>query len=76
MRTLNVKSKRDRRVLEFMLEEGGITTLQAFKELGNTRLSGSIHELRSKGYAIADEWATFENRYGEKCRVKRYYIEG
>lgn len=75
MNTLNVKSKRDRRVLEFMLEEGGITTLQAFKELGNTRLSASIHALRSKGYVIADEWATFPNRYGEKCKVKRYYIE-
>ena len=69
-----ITSKRDKRVLDYMIEFGGITTLDAIKHLGNTRLSASIYELRASGYNVLDTWLYFNNRFGEKCRVKKYYI--
>ena len=64
------------RVYDFMKANKGITTLQANKELGETRLSARIFELKHKGVQIEDEWIKVRNRYKEDRRVKRYYIIG
>ena len=69
-------SKRDSRVLDYMQEYGSITTLEAIKELGNTRLSASIYTLRNKGYQVLDEWKVYHNRYGETCKIKKYFLGG
>lgn len=65
-----------RRVYDFMKANKGITTLQANQELGETRLSARIFELKHKGVIIEDEWIRVRNRYKEDRRVKRYYIVG
>ena len=62
------------RVYDYMQTQGGITTLQANKELGETRLSARIFELKAKGVNVCDEWLNVKNRYGEKRRVKKYFI--
>ena len=49
-----MKSQKER-VYEYIEEFGSINTLEAFKDLGVTRLSAVIFELR-KLYDIADEW--------------------
>ena len=64
------------RVYDFIKEYGSITTQQANKELGETRLSARIFELKHKGVNIKDEWIHVKNRFGEARRVKRYYIGG
>lgn len=64
----------EKRVYNFMKENGGITTLEAIQKLGCTRLSARIFDLRSAGIPVYDEWETVRNRFGETCRVKRYYI--
>lgn len=64
----------EKRVYDYMKENGGITTLEAIQKLGCTRLSARIFDLRSAGIPVYDEWETVRNRYGEMCRVKRYYI--
>ena len=64
----------EKRVYDFMEANGGITTLEAVQKLGCTRLSARIFDLRSAGIPVYDEWETVINRYGEPCRVKRYYI--
>lgn len=48
METLKLNTTQQR-VFDFMLEEGGITSLDAFVELGETRLSARIFELKKKG---------------------------
>lgn len=63
-----------RRVFDFMVEEGGITSLDAFVELGETRLSARIFELKKKGVNISSESVPVKNRYGEKRMVKKYRI--
>ena len=57
-----------------MTDFGSITTLQAYVDLGETRLSARIFELRDKGVNVSSDWENVKNRYGEKRHVKRYYI--
>ena len=58
-------------VLRYMKDHKGITSMEAFKYLGVTRLSAKIFELRKK-YIIKDIWLESENRYGQKVRFKKY----
>ena len=62
------------RVLSYIMEFGSITTIQAFTDLGCTRLSEYIRQLRLE-YNIADEWLSTTNRYGEKVQYKKYWLE-
>jgi hypothetical protein len=43
-------------------------------ELGETRLSARIFELKKKGVNISSENISVKNRYGEKRSVKKYFI--
>lgn len=61
------------RILQYMKDFGSITTWEAFSELGITRLSEYIRQLRLE-YRIEDEWVKKENRYGEKVEFKKYFI--
>ena len=63
------------RVLNYIIEFGSITTKQAFEDLGCTRLSEYIRQLRQE-MEINDEVLTGINRYGEKVFWKRYYLGG
>lgn len=62
------------RVLQYIKDFGSITTYEAFIELGCSRLSEYIRQLR-KEYMIVDEWIDTTNRYGEKVRFKKYWLE-
>lgn len=61
------------RILNYMVEFGSITTKQAFEDLGCTRLSEYIRQLREEMY-IDDTIETRINRYGEKTQWKKYFI--
>lgn len=62
------------RVFEYINEFGSITSLQAFVDLGESRLSARIFELREKGIKISSEMIEVENRFHEKRHVKRYTL--
>ena len=62
------------KVLDYINEFGSITTFQAFMDLGCTRLSEYIRELRLE-YNIQDEWIEGTNRFGKKIKYKNYYME-
>lgn len=62
------------RVLNYINQFGSITTWDAFKDLGCTRLSEYIRQLRQE-LPIEDEWGESINRYGEKVQYKRYWIK-
>lgn len=59
------------RVLNYIKDFGSITTYEAFTELGCTRLSEYIRQLR-EDYNITDEWIQAKNRYGDKTEYKKY----
>lgn len=62
------------RVLEYIQRFGSINTFQAFMDLGCTRLSEYIRQLRLE-YNIQDEWIDGTNRFGEKIKYKNYFIK-
>ena len=64
----------EQRVLEYMKEHNGITSLEAFQHLGITRLSAKIFNLKKQGYLITSEMQQGENRYGETTHFKRYML--
>ena len=69
------KPTQEQRVLAYMEEYGGITQYDALKELGVMRLASRISSLKRKGHSITSQMVQVENRFGEKCRVKRYSIK-
>ena len=65
--------KQQERVLKYMQDFGSITSLDAFKDLGVTRLSAVIHTLRhKKGYVINAKTESSKNRYNEPVYYARY----
>lgn len=67
------KPTQAQRVLAYMEEFGSITQFEAFN-LGIMRLASRISELKKKGYGITCQMVKVENRWGEKCSVKKYSI--
>lgn len=63
-------------VLQYMQDFGSITTWDAFRDLGITRLSAKIFNLRAKLIDIDDEVISSTNRYGEKVHFKKYFLRG
>lgn len=61
------------RVLDYIRRFGSITTRQAFIDLGCTRLSEYIRQLRLE-FDIDDEWIKAKNRFGETVHFKKYFM--
>ena len=62
-------------IIRYIKEKGSITTLQAFTDIGCTRLASRINDLKKEGYRFRDEIVTSKNRDGHKVSYKRYYLE-
>lgn len=62
------------RCLDFIVNNGSITSKQAFEELGNTRLSATINVLRNNGYdivtTIIEVTTRFKNSDGKTKNTK------
>lgn len=54
---------------------GSISSMEAFRDLGITRLSARIYELRNAGYQFDEEFETSKNRFGESVSYKRYRFQ-
>lgn len=63
-------------IVQYIRENGSITTLEAFRELGITRLASRIHDLKEAGFSIERESVKVHNRYGEPCTVASYKFKG
>lgn len=68
------KKSQEERILSFIKRHGKITTLDAFNEIGCSRLSARIFDLRQMGHDIVSERIEVKNRYGEKCYVVAYRL--
>lgn len=69
------KPTQNQRILDYIEETGGITQLEALRELGVMRLASRISDLRKRGYKITSKMMPVKNRYGEVCHIKRYMME-
>jgi len=63
------------RVLEYIQKYGSITTLDTFRDLGVTRLSARIYELKHyNGLDIEKQYVTSKNRHGKVCTYAKYTL--
>lgn len=62
------------RVLQYLRENGSITSWEAIKEFGNTRLSATIFLLREDGHFIETKFQSAKNRYGDEVSFARYIL--
>jgi hypothetical protein len=70
-----MKIRLEDRVLQYLKENKSITSLEAIKEFGATRLSAIIFNLR-KNHNITTQYETSKNRYGDSVSYARYILEG
>lgn len=64
------------RILSYIDDFGSITPMDAFMDLGITKLASRVSELIHKdGIAISKTKEYSRNRYGEKVRYMRYSRE-
>ena len=64
------------RILRHLEKYGSITSWEAIKEYGCTRLSQYIYLLRNEGYLVIDSWEKSINRFGEPVHFKKYVLGG
>lgn len=63
------------RILQYMRDFGSITPMEAFRDLGITKLSTRVGELERQGHRIIRKPVDGINRYGEKTRYMSYSME-
>lgn len=66
---------RKQRVLEYLERFGSISSWEAFRGLGVTRLSAVIFDLKAEGYEFDTVTEKGVNRFGEKTRYARYSLK-
>lgn len=62
------------RILQYLKDYGSITSWEAIKEFGATRLSAVIYNLKKNGYKFDEEWVHATNRYDEPVSFKKYIL--
>lgn len=70
-----MKTTQASRVLDYIRKNGSITGLEALRDLGVMSLSRRITDLKRRGEHVGKETITVQNRYGEKCRIAKYFLE-
>lgn len=72
---METKMTKTKAVLLHLEEKGSITSWEAIKEYGATRLSAIIFQLRHRyGMNIINEWVDFKDRYGNDARFVKYIL--
>ena len=62
-------------ILQYMKDFGSITPMEAFSDLGITKLATRISEMRKDGMEFHKEPMKTKNRYGKQVRFMRYSLE-
>ena len=63
-------------IIDFMRDNGSITTFEAYEQLGVTKLTTRISELRRGGFLIKQRTESGLNRYGKPVTYNRYWLVG
>lgn len=61
-------------VMKYIEDYGSISPLEAFNDLGITRLSARVYELRQSGVDIIGETEKAKTRYGATAYYTRYRL--
>lgn len=69
------KTNKTKEVLKHLEKKGSITSWEAIKLYGATRLSAIIFNLRERGYVIDSLWMENTDRYGNLSRYVKYVLK-
>lgn len=61
------------KILQYINDFGSISPMEAFIDLGITKLATRISEMRRDGIDFSQRMETGKNRYGEKTHYMRYW---
>ena len=63
-------------IIEYIKEYGSISPLEAFSDLGITKLATRISEMIKDGVAVNKVEETRQNRFGKPVTYMRYSLKG
>jgi hypothetical protein len=63
-------------ILRHLQDYGNITTWEAIKEYGVTRISAVVFNLKKDGCNFDEEWVHTTNRYERPVSFKKYIFKG
>ena len=63
------------RLIKYLKNYGSITSIQAIQDLGNTRLSATIFQLRELGWNFETEDVKVPTRWGTTTIVTKYSLK-
>lgn len=66
--------KQTERIMQYISDFGSISSMEAFQDLGITRLSARIFDLEEDGVRFDRKQEAVTNRYGERVYYTRYSI--
>ncbi len=61
-------------ILQYIKDFGGITSMEAYLDLGITQLGARIFELKEMGYSFDKTTIKRQNRYGKKIAFSKYSL--
>ena len=64
------------KIVDYMERFGSITPMDAFMDLGITRLSARIYDIRNSGTEVHGELESAKNRFGDRVHYMRYSLKG
>lgn len=67
--------KQTEQILDYMKNFGGITPMDALKDIGCMRLAARIADLKREGHRIKSEKVVVRRRDGSRAFVERYMID-
>lgn len=70
----NSRPTQAERILDYIRDFGSITQIEALRDIGCMRLASRVSELKKQGFDIISKTEAVNNRYGEKCYIKRYML--
>ena len=63
-------------ILDHLMTQKSITSMEAFELYGATRLSAIVFDLRKMGYDIVTHNMHTINRYGQNTNYAKYVLRG
>lgn len=70
-----MKTSQAMKIIQYMEKHGSITSLEAIRHIGCTRLSGRIFDLKKRGYKISSTMESVPTRTGTDTPVAVYRLE-
>lgn len=60
------------RIMKYIDDFGSISPMEAFKDLGITKLATRVSEMKKNGVKFEQKYEESKNRYGDRVRYMRY----